>query len=467
MDKKNLVFQAQVFKEDLSTVIGELDYSLESLAKVEKYISETVPIEGKPNKNSFFSSETSDKVFALGCYTGEVIRRLLSTVVWYIDADSDSPLSISLTNSVGAIGFVINKAYKRIYEGDGDDLLHFAKVLTTDLLREDVETTSHFDDEDHNIAEFGNSKACFISNEVYNGDLDVDDANYSEGNWIFTNQGESIGADNRDAFTFIFLDEVKVRYPKLFSEIDKRTNEERLRIVKENDGSYRFQKAHKDLFFDSSSMASFQGNMKLNPIQWIKMNTAKVFRVTLYLILSFYAMIKIHWIFAIVFVGCLLYNLWYWFGVKSRFGGGNVSPGKVISVSPDKIAVATDLSKMIGNYPVVKILKTKLVKEDKKVGKFIPTVAIYNENPHGYPFWAEFHPVPVSHGVTDRDHWRHLLSKFKKEDFEEIDNYLTQIGTSKIGTYKVDVETSEWKNFTHVDINKGINLEGPISDKES
>ena len=33
---------------------------------------------------------------------------------------------------------------------------------------------------------------------------------------------------------------------------------------------------------------------------------------------------------------------------------------------------------------------------------FIPTVALYNDNPHGYPFWAEFHPVPIAHGMNDK-----------------------------------------------------------------
>lgn len=466
MKKKNLIFQAQTFKDDLSQWIGHLDYSFKSLARIEELISNTIQEAGKPIDKSFFSTEISNKTFALGCYTGEVIRRNLTTTSWKIDSESESPLSISLTNSSGAIGYVINKAYKRIYEGDGDNLLHFAKVMVTDLLKENEKSTSHFDEEDIHIAKYGNSQICMISNEIYENNLEIDEVNFSDNIWIFTNSKDQSDKENKKVFNYIFLDEVEEKFPKLFTELKKKKGEKRIKIVKEKDGNYRFQKAHKELFFDNTTMASFQGDMKLNPVQWFKMNTAKVLRITSYLIVSLVAMIKIHWIFTIVFIACLLYNIRYWFTAKGTFGGGNVCPGKVISVNPDRIAVATNLSQGIGNYPVLKFLETRLLKEDKEIGKFIPTISIYYDNPHGYPFWSEFHPVPVSHGITDKDQFKFLMSKFDESDFEEINEFLHQINSSSVGTFKVNEASSGWKNFKHVDINKGVKLEGPIKDNE-
>lgn len=460
MNKRYLLFQAQVIKDELSKVIGELDYTMESLSKVEDYISKTVSRAGEPDKKSFFSTDTYAKSFALGCYAGEVIRRSMPNTVWRIAEGDDSPLAVSLQNASGAVGFVINKAGKRIYHGDGDSLLHFAKVMISDMLKDDVTTTDHFDEEDMEIAKYANSELALITKGAVLGQDEIINANYSNDVWLLANN-DHVSDTEEELFDYVFLDEVKDHLPALYAEMEKGKGKERIRIVKDKNGDYRYQEAHKDLFFDSSAMASFQGNMKLNPIQWIKMNSGKVLRITAYLLISLYLMIKVHWLFVLVFIPCLLYNIWYWFSTRGTFGGGNVSPGKVISINPDKIAVATDLTKMVGSYPVIKILETKLLKENKVVGKFIPTVSIYNDNPHGYPFWSQFMPVPVSHGIKDKQHMQYLMSQFSKDDFNEIDNYLAQINTQEVGTYKVNEETSGWKDYRHVDINKGINMEGP------
>lgn len=467
MEKRNLVYQAQIFKNELSSIIGDLNYSFDSLSKVEDFITKTVPTPGNPLHKSFFASDTEEKTFGYGCFAGEVIRRAIPYATWKIDTEIEFPLMYALTNSQGAVGFVINKAFKRIYEGDGDNVLHFAKVMVSNLLKEEEASIDYFDDEDSLIVKYSKSPLCMISNKIYSGELDIDDANYSNNNWIFTSNDEDLSLADKGAISYIFLEELKERFPALHSEILKKEGENRVRIVRENDGTYRYQKAHKDLFFDSSSMASFQGNMKLNPFQWYKMNTAKVLRITFYLVFSFILMVKSHWVFILVFITCLLYNIWYWFGAKSSFGGGNVSPGKVISINPDRIAVATDLTKMVGSYPVIKILETKLLKENKVIGKFIPTISIYHDNPHSYPFWSEFHPVPVSHGITDKNHFKYLMSKFSDEDFNDINNYLAQASTEEVGTYKVNVESSGWKDYGHVDINKGVSMEGPIKDQEA
>ena len=218
---------------------------------------------------------------------------------------------------------------------------------------------------------------------------------------------------------------------------------------------------YKAPFYDSNSLASNPGKMTLNYFRWIKMNFSSVLKKKVFLIAMFLLMIKVHWLFGIIFLGALLYNVWYWFGAINKFKAGDVNPGKVISVNPDRVAVATNMTKFGGNYPILRIIETNLPKFEKEVGMFIPTVALYNDNPHGYPFWAEFHPVPISHGTSDKGILKAKFESFEKEDFIKIDKYLEEVNTIEEGTYRVEKETAGWKDYPGVEVGSISKMKGP------
>lgn len=225
------------------------------------------------------------------------------------------------------------------------------------------------------------------------------------------------------------------------------------------------QDIYKSPFYDSSSVASNPGKMSLNFFQWIRMNFSSVCNKTIVLIAAAYLMINVHWIFGLIFLGSLLYNIWYWFGAYDKFKAGDVNPGKVISINPDRVAVATNMTKFGGNYPVLTIIKTKLPKYEKEIGLFIPTVALYNDNPYGYPFWAEFHPVPISHGTADKGILKARLETFSDDDFARVNDYLAEVNTTVVGTYKVQKDTSGWKDYPDVKVGSIRKMKSP--EKES
>ncbi len=225
--------------------------------------------------------------------------------------------------------------------------------------------------------------------------------------------------------------------------------------------------AHKAPFYDSDSLASNPGGMSFSIMQWIKMNFLAVLKMGIILFGSLVLAVKFHWLFAIVFLGALLYNIWYWFGVFNKFKAGDVNPGKVISINPDRVAVATNMTKFGANYPILKIIDTKLPRFEKEIGKYIPTIALYNDNPYGYPFWAEFHPVPMSHGTSDKRILKAKLETFSKEDFDKIDNFLNEINTIKKGTYKVAKDTSDWKKYPDVEVGSLRKMKAPKKNDES
>jgi hypothetical protein len=138
-----------------------------------------------------------------------------------------------------------------------------------------------------------------------------------------------------------------------------------------------------------------------------------------------------------------------------------VNPGKVININPDIIAVATNMTKFGGNYPILRIVKTKLPKFEKELGMIIPTVALYNDNPHDYPFWAEFHPVPISHGTTDKGILKARFESFSKDDFAKLNKYIEEVTTIEEGTYKIEKETSGWKDYPNVEIGSLSKMKAP------
>jgi len=462
MSKIELIKIANDFVDDFKKLKISLDYTLDSLRLVEDYISSTIKVEGKPKRGTYFRTLMNEKIMGYGCYAGEVIRRNIEGVKWG-SSEFESPLELSLINFNGSTGYVVNKAFKRIYEGDGDNVYHFAKIMLNSLFKSDEEIPMDFyDEEDKLIIKYCDSPICFYSNSI---DLKGGIVNtiFQENNqWIFSYGNESEIEEIDDAYKITFLDYVKDKHPE-FSDLIIST--EKSRITRQKDGSYKTQEAHKGLFYDSHTIPSFQGNMKVNYFQWIKTHPKKTIYSVGALLISFILMLKSHWIFIIIFIGALLYNIWYWLTVGNNFSGGDVNPGKVLSLNPNLVAVATDMRKFVGDYPILKIIECNLLKEDHEIGKIIPTVALYNENPHGYPFWSEFHPVPVNLGIKNRKQIEYLNSEFSDEDIKLLNDYIEEIGVIKKGTYKINSEGSNWKDFKHVDLNKGVKMEGPIKEK--
>ena len=461
MKKIELIFLSQNLIAEFKKESIDLDYSLKSLIEIENYLSKT--INGPTiKKNSIFANDTDSKAFALGSYLGEVIRKNSFGVRWNIE-NLDSPIGIFQETPNGAKALTVNKAYKRIYEGEADNLHQFASYMMSNLLNYSGEIPdNYFDNEDLRINKYGNSQVAIFSNSISKSNNIVHHIYHENGIWYFSSLDQLENVGEEENYHFRFLDEIKEEYLE-FSDL--LIAEDKLRIVRQDDGTYRSQKQHKGLFYDSHTIPSFQGDMKLSIVQWIKYNFNKIFKSILVLIFGFVLMIKIHWLFGLVFIGALLYNIWYWFTAFNQFKGGDVNPGKVISINPSLIAVATDMRKFSGDYPILKIIETKLPKEDNILGKVIPTVALYNDNPHGYPFWAEFHPVPVIHGISDKKRIDHIMSSFSQESMSTLEEYIKKVDSNKVGIYKVDENNNNWSNYKHIDISKGVSMEAPIEHK--
>jgi len=429
-----------------------LDYSLESLNDLEEYITLNTISEGKFKKGSFFAKDTELNIFSYGCYSGEVIRRKNKDIRWDL-LMNENVVSFSLINSTKDNFDILEKARKRVFLGEGENV--FAAAIF--FLKNSPayhNNTEQFDQEDLRIMNHYDQPIVKYSKYLDNQQL-PSRIIINEGDVIFISN-EDLAEENNslESYELKFLEEVKQIHPSI-PDIDFSRGDYVLLLNADN--SYRDQTPHSGLFFDSNSMASFQGSFNLDILQWIKFNPESVVKRAFFLLFFGFATIyKFHWIFLVLFIVILFLNIRYWAEVKNKFKGGDINPGRVISLDPLKVATITNMGKSGGGFPILKIFETNLPEEDKYLGKNIPTIALYGQGMSDLPFWVTFEPVALSLGVKNRNSIDEIISQFTEEDLNQLELSIKQVNSDQPGIYKVDYGVNDWKNFESVDINDGI-----------
>ena len=155
----------------------------------------------------------------------------------------------------------------------------------------------------------------------------------------------------------------------------------------------------------------------------------------------------------LVGIGIVCLALWWLYellgyGDKERvYIDGDSNPGIVISLNPVLIAVATDLTRGIGEYPVVKIIKLHWKGRpgfELKEGAEVATIARYEweKNP-GDPYWGGFNPHPVQAVADDLDDATPLMNTYMKRSWENLRNLLVHVPKPyKPGLYRIGWKAS-------------------------
>ncbi|MEM9186856.1 MAG: DUF3239 domain-containing protein [Planctomycetota bacterium] len=118
------------------------------------------------------------------------------------------------------------------------------------------------------------------------------------------------------------------------------------------------------------------------------------------------------------------------FGMPN-FGSGDANPGVVVSVQPTLLAVPTDLTQGVGEFPAVKIVRINLVESGGapiELGSRVPTVAHYADAHSKHAnHWSDFYPVPVEYATGDPSAVDRLLRSFPNDQYELLDHALACI----------------------------------------
>lgn len=181
---------------------------------------------------------------------------------------------------------------------------------------------------------------------------------------------------------------------------------------------------------DNSARASNPGGLRVNPLRWLQHYPTW----PLILFFGFWALIALAWLLNRqqlwgLAVAALVMNGFYWKRLREHFRYGDANPGIVVSLEPMLIAVATDLTRGVGQYPVVKIFKKRLPTiggQLPQLGSRLATVALYDGSDKS-PHWSDFDPRPAQCATADQAALDRVMHSFTQRDWDRLNSWLAQV----------------------------------------
>ncbi|MEU6316905.1 hypothetical protein [Streptomyces sp. NPDC047009] len=108
------------------------DFTMGSLREVERFFEEH-STDGVPAAGGQLTQDTEQRLFALGAYVGETLRRELGGI-WQVDDDDPyGEINVRLRLNSGDIIWPVQRVIKRFRNGTEDSITAYAALLGTSL----------------------------------------------------------------------------------------------------------------------------------------------------------------------------------------------------------------------------------------------------------------------------------------------------------------------------------------------
>jgi hypothetical protein len=104
------------------------DFSMESLKEIDRFFDEQAP-EGEPTPNGLLSESVGSRLFAIGSYVGETIRRAAEGSWEGDDADPRAEINIAVRLKSGGTFWPVQRVMKRFKNGSEDGIYAYGVVL--------------------------------------------------------------------------------------------------------------------------------------------------------------------------------------------------------------------------------------------------------------------------------------------------------------------------------------------------
>jgi hypothetical protein len=112
---------AEWMAKALSSSGYKADFTLDSLREVDRFLDEQAP-GGKPKPNGLLSKDLGPRIFALGAYVGETIRRQAEGQWRGDDGDPRAEINLAVQLKSGAIIWPMQRVMKRFEHGAADGI---------------------------------------------------------------------------------------------------------------------------------------------------------------------------------------------------------------------------------------------------------------------------------------------------------------------------------------------------------
>lgn len=129
---ENVASSANSIAKSLQALGYKTDFSFESIKELERFMTDNVNDEGGAKPKSELGKDNGGRLFMLGSYLGEVIRRKINGS-WRGSHDyPEVTLNIEVIGPNGAVIWPIQRIMKRFQNGSEDDLWAYAQGASED-----------------------------------------------------------------------------------------------------------------------------------------------------------------------------------------------------------------------------------------------------------------------------------------------------------------------------------------------
>lgn len=104
------------------------DFGPASLWSVDRFLDDHAPA-GQPHRGGLLATDLGTRLFSLGAYTVEVLRRNLGGQWQTNDADPEGELNVALRLPVGDVVFPVQRVMKRFKHGAEDSVAAYGAAL--------------------------------------------------------------------------------------------------------------------------------------------------------------------------------------------------------------------------------------------------------------------------------------------------------------------------------------------------
>lgn len=208
-------------------------------------------------------------------------------------------------------------------------------------------------------------------------------------------------------------------------------------------------KEDKTWFLDDGTTASHPGGVRVSIWRWALHHPLWPIGLFAYMLFGVTLMWLHSLLWAIALPILIVMQILYWRRIKEHMFHGNICPGIVISKSPLRVAVYTDLSKGFGSFPVIKIMEHTPYRRwsgRPEIGTRVVTVALYEQHAdsENLPHWNDFQPVLAAPIIKTRKDLEKLEASMLPEYWDTLEDALKHVTSRKPGLHPVHFQESGW-----------------------
>jgi hypothetical protein len=128
----SLAEDAQTYAERIAAALTQsgyqADFSLESLRDVDRFFDEH-SANGEPIPGGLLSEQLGARLFGIGAYVGEVLRRLHGGHWQGNDEDSEGEINVAVVFPDGSTIWPVQRVMKRLRNGAEDSIYPYGRLI--------------------------------------------------------------------------------------------------------------------------------------------------------------------------------------------------------------------------------------------------------------------------------------------------------------------------------------------------